>query len=575
MLSLDEVASRFQKATKTAKGYKACCSAHPDNNPSMTIEIGDTGKILFTCFSKKCHYEAIMNAVGLTKDDCWPDKPGFEKSDRTPQKAQSKSESSTVYDALIESYVYTDEIGDELFVVDRKEPSVNPDGDKIFPQRHKDATGKYIGGMKGVRRVLYKLPLVMSVKPMPDPSSKQIWIVEGERKADWLVKCGVVATCNAMGASNWIESYNEALRGKDIIICADNDEPGQKHARTITKHLKGVAYRIQYVKVPDRHNDIVDYLREMKEKKCTLKEIQDVLVEMVMQSVTCMQTTHEHLKSLTEIVADESKRLQTARPFEIDLSQWLYGLKWVEPLGPGDLVSVLADTNVGKSQIIQNIVQSAKGIHSIFFEMEIKGKKIAHRFAASHCGVNWMDFNQSMKDGTFANKDYFDKELIGRLKIVDQADLDIDKMKSIVNDYESVVGERPALVVVDYIQLMSGKDGSSRYEKTSYVAESLKKFANEADVAVIVASQVGRDKEEPNRKIGLHDAKDSGSIENSAQLVIGAHRDPVDKKLLYVYGLKATHCELVKDVIECDMIHGRYQITQRPKKYSDGSEDGV
>ena len=99
------------------------------------------------------------------------------------------------------------------------------------------------------------------------------------------------------------------------------------------------------------------------------------------------------------------------------------------------------------------------------------------------------------------------------------------------------MGFKPVLVLVDYIQLVKGF-GKSRYEKISEVAEQLKIVAKNTGTVIIMASQVGRDKESP--EIFLHDAKDSGSIENSSGVVIGIWRDPKDQQILNVKVLKNT-----------------------------------
>jgi replicative DNA helicase len=89
-------------------------------------------------------------------------------------------------------------------------------------------------------------------------------------------------------------------------------------------------------------------------------------------------------------------------------------------------------------------------------------------------------------------------------------------------------------------------EGESRYDRASNVAESLKRIAKQTGTIIVAASQRGRPKAEVF-EVCLHDAKESGSLENSSGLVLGVWRDPEDKTLLHVKILKNTkgtggHC---------------------------------
>ena len=72
-----------------------------------------------------------------------------------------------------------------------------------------------------------------------------------------------------------------------------------------------------------------------------------------------------------------------------------------------------------------------------------------------------------------------------------------------------------------------GGGGAKRYDRMSDAAEGLKQLARKANAVVVISSQLGRNKDRV--EVSLNDAKDSGSIENSSQLVIGAWRPETDK----------------------------------------------
>ncbi len=75
-----------------------------------------------------------------------------------------------------------------------------------------------------VRRVLYRLPEVIK--------AQTVCVTEGGKDADNLAKIGITATCNCGGAGKWRDDYSESLRGKDVVILGDDDEPGRAHVNS-------------------------------------------------------------------------------------------------------------------------------------------------------------------------------------------------------------------------------------------------------------------------------------------------------------------------------------------------------
>jgi 5S rRNA maturation endonuclease (ribonuclease M5) len=147
---------------------------------------------------------------------------------------------------MIATYDYTDESGQLLFQCLRYEP-------KGFSQRRPDGRGGSIPNLSGVRRVLYRLPNLAS--------ACTILVAEGERDVHTLESLGFVATCNPMGAGKWRPEYAEALRGKEVVVFPDNDEPGRKHADQIVRSLAGIASSVRVVTVAIG-KDVSDWVAE-------------------------------------------------------------------------------------------------------------------------------------------------------------------------------------------------------------------------------------------------------------------------------------------------------------------------
>jgi 5S rRNA maturation endonuclease (ribonuclease M5) len=126
-------------------------------------------------------------------------------------------------------YDYTDEHGNLLYQVVRKP------GKKFF-QRRPDGVGGWIW-RKHDRQVLYHLTEVLEA-PI-------VFVVEGERDVETLRSHGFPATTNARGAkAPWLASFTAALRGRDVILIPDNNEPGRLRVLAIARALLGVASNI-------------------------------------------------------------------------------------------------------------------------------------------------------------------------------------------------------------------------------------------------------------------------------------------------------------------------------------------
>jgi putative DNA primase/helicase len=161
------------------------------------------------------------------------------------------------------TYPYRDEDGAVLFGVVRFDTA---DPDKRFRQRQPDGKGGWISNIKGVRRVLYRLPeLIAAVK-----AGERVLICEGEKDANTAVRLGYTATTAPEGINKWRKEYDEFLRGADLVIVSDNDQqardketgklqfhpdgrpilPGQDYAAKQTRRLRGIAAQLRMIIPP-------------------------------------------------------------------------------------------------------------------------------------------------------------------------------------------------------------------------------------------------------------------------------------------------------------------------------------
>ncbi len=138
---------------------------------------------------------------------------------------------------IVAQYDYRDEAGNLLFQAVRLEP-------KDFRQRRPKPGGGWDWNVKGVRMVPYRLPELLAEPARP------VVVVEGEKDCDNLARIGVLATCNAGGAGKWTAEHSEFLRGRRVIVLADNDEVGQTTPGKSPKCFKVSPYRCESSNCP-------------------------------------------------------------------------------------------------------------------------------------------------------------------------------------------------------------------------------------------------------------------------------------------------------------------------------------
>lgn len=401
-------------------------------------------------------------------------------------------------------YKYQDETGKELYEVVRFEP-------KTFRQRHKVGE-TWIWNMEGVRRVLYNLPKVLK--------ANRVWIVEGEKDADNLNKLGFIATCNVGGAGKWAEGYSDCLKGREVVLCGDNDAPGQKHIDQILNSLAGKAKSVRKVVLPSGYKDVSELIEDYKDDEASSNE----LAQFAEEAVLLKNQIDLPIYSTEEMEEQYIEYIKTYEGKRLDLGLWLPALgAKVRPLVPGEIMTILADTGVGKTAVLQNIAQAIK-LPTLFFEMELPSSLMFERFLGMENKMNGESVEKTYKQGQRLNHKNFSHIFTCPL-----SKLDPDKIEELIIKSELKIGVKPAVVMLDYIGLISEK-GNSRYERMSVIAEKIKILAKSTQTIIILASQIHRQEGD----ITLHSAKDSGSIENSSGLVISVSRDPNDREKMFL-----------------------------------------
>lgn len=227
------------------------------------------------------------------------------------------------------------------------------------------------------------------------------------------------------------------------------------------------------------------------------------------------------IKSMSEMQVEYREYLKNYDICNFDMGKWLPSMrKYCRPLVAGEFCVILADTGAGKTAVLQNIAMKATPLNVLFFEIELPGSLMFERFISLQEKRSGADVENDYRFGA----GYEIKKDLAHIHVCTKSQLDVHQIEKLIDQSSKKIGARPSMVMLDYIGLVGGK-GNSRYERMSYIAEQLKIIAKATNTIIISACQIHRKSDDGTGEIYLHDAKDSGSIENSSGMVLGVWRD--------------------------------------------------
>ena len=212
-----------------------------------------------------------------------------------------------------------------------------------------------------------------------------------------------------------------------------------------------------------------------------------------------------------------------------DLDQKTAGLQ------PGDLIIIAGRPSMGKTSLALNIAEHVgmeAGLPVAIFSMEMGAAQLTMRLLGS---VGKLD-QHKMRIGQLEDEDW--PKLTNALGVLNEAPIFIDE-GSALNSYEVRARARRlhrqqgklGLIVIDYIQLMSSANEQSNENRATEVSEisrSLKALAKELNVPVVALSQLNRSVESrPDKRPMMSDLRESGAIEQDADVIMFIYRDEV------------------------------------------------
>lgn len=199
-------------------------------------------------------------------------------------------------------------------------------------------------------------------------------------------------------------------------------------------------------------------------------------------------------------------------------------------LQPSDLVLIAARPSMGKTAFVLNITEHVvikKDIPVVIFSLEMSKEQLVNRLFSQESKVD----AQSIRSGKLADADWEklieSANTIGNSKLIidDTPSISVSEMRSKCRKYK--LEHNIGLVIIDYLQLMtSGGRIESRQQEISDISRALKGLARELNVPVVALSQLNRSLEQrQDRRPMLSDLRDSGAIEQDADVVMFLYRD--------------------------------------------------
>uniref|UniRef100_A0A7C4XN51 Replicative DNA helicase n=1 Tax=candidate division WWE3 bacterium TaxID=2053526 RepID=A0A7C4XN51_UNCKA len=200
-------------------------------------------------------------------------------------------------------------------------------------------------------------------------------------------------------------------------------------------------------------------------------------------------------------------------------------------LQPSDLVIVAGRPSVGKTAFTLNIAHNVaikEQIPVAIFSLEMSKEQLVDRMLASEAGIDsWKLRTGNLDDNDFLKINHALGALAeAPLYIDDSSIINVMEMRTKARRLQSEHGL--GLIIIDYLQLMSGNNPENRVQEVSAISRALKGLARELNVPVVALSQLSRAVESrPSKVPMLSDLRESGSIEQDADVVMFVYREEV------------------------------------------------
>ncbi len=207
-----------------------------------------------------------------------------------------------------------------------------------------------------------------------------------------------------------------------------------------------------------------------------------------------------------------------------DLDRYLSGMQ------PSDFILVAARPSMGKTAFVLNVAEHVaikEGVTTAIFSLEMSDVQLVNRMLSLESTVDADKIRRGNLDSGDWGKLIEGADSIAKSHLIidDTPNISISELRSKCRKYK--LEHNLGLIIIDYLQLMSGNGKTeSRQQEISDISRSLKALARELNVPVVTLSQLSRAVEQrPDHRPMLSDLRESGAIEQDADVVMFLYRD--------------------------------------------------
>ena len=302
----------------------------------------------------------------------------------------------------------------------------------------------------------------------------------------------------------------------------------EHHCRIILqKFIQRELIRISSMIIEDAYEDTTDVFDLLDRAHSHLNDMTLNAIDKNEKSTLELMTAFNN--KLDKSIANRSKKEITG------LSTGLKDLdRMVDGWQPSDLIIIAGRPAMGKTAFaigLMNHIMTVLDKPVLMFSLEMTDLQLVGRLVSQDTGISISDIRKGAIGKEEMNKiqsstgKFFDKKQKGLLIIDDNSLMTITELRARAKRIMSE--HNPALIIVDYLQLMSGEGGrnESREQVISNTSRGLKILAKELNVPVVALSQLNREVESTTwRRPNLSHLRESGAIEQDADLVIFCYR---------------------------------------------------
>ena len=301
----------------------------------------------------------------------------------------------------------------------------------------------------------------------------------------------------------------------------------------VEEHAKIISEKAQLRRLIDAGNKIVGMTYAGEDEPTAILN----KAEQMVLDVSGQTQSESSFAAIGEVVLSNLDKLNALQQHDGAITGVPTGFKDVDHIFNGlqksDLILVAARPAMGKTAFTLNIAQNVTMLYDktvAFFSLEMGKEQLVGRILSSVAGVSSEKLRRANMDPADWEKVIAaaDRMSKSKLFIDDTPGLTVQDMRSKLRRLK--VENGLDLVIVDYIQLMqgrnAGKGSENRQQEVSEISRNLKLIAREFNVPVIALSQLSRSVESrPDKRPVLSDLRESGSLEQDADIVIFLYRD--------------------------------------------------